>query len=195
MIKGILFDLDGTLVHLPTDYKIIQEKLKNIFQVNEDFSPLIPSIISRANEDGSKIDEAFEMICEQEMIAVQNLESMQGINDIMNFLKTKNCLVCLVTMQCRRVALEILNKLGITDFFSNIITRDESHDRFEQIQQTLEKMKLSPEQILVIGDTIYDMECAKKVGCQHLLFSNKNESDDDLKVIKNLVDIKDVINK
>ena len=184
MIKGVLFDLDGTLVQLPTDYKIIQEKLKNIFQTNEQFAPLIPSIIAKANEDKSKINEAFEIICEQEMIAIQNLESMQGVNDIMSFLKAKNCLVCLVTMQCRKAAMEILNKLDITEFFSNIFTRDESYDRFEQIQLTLEKMKLNPEQILVIGDTINDMECAKKAGCQHLLFSNKNESDNDLKIIK-----------
>ncbi len=195
MIKGVLFDLDGTLVHLPTDYKIIQEKLKNIFQTDEQFSPLIPSIITKANGDKSKINESFEIICDQEMIAIQNLESIQGVNDIIGFLKTKNCLLCLVTMQCRKAAMEILNKLGITDFFSNILTRDESYDRFEQIQRTLEKMKLNPEQILVIGDTIYDMECAKKAGCQYILLSDKNESDNDLKIIKNLADIKEVVNK
>jgi len=195
MIKGVIFDLDGTLVHLPTDYKTIQEKLKNIFQIDEQFSPLIPSIIAKAKGDNSKINQSFEMICEQEVIAVQNLEFMTGVNDIMSFLKAKNCLLCLVTMQCRKAAIEILNKLGITDFFTNILTRDESYDRFEQIQQTLEKIKLNPEQILVIGDTINDMKCAKKAGCQHMLFSDKNEGDINLKIIKNLADIKEVVNK
>jgi len=195
MIKGIIFDLDGTLVNLPTDYKIIQEKLKSIFQIDEPFSPLNPSIVDKANGDKSKINKAFEMICEQEMIAIQNLESMQGVNDIMSFLKAKNCLLCLVTMQCRKVAKEILNKLGIADLFSNILTRDESYDRFEQIQLTLEKIKLNPEKILVVGDRIHDMECAKKAGCQHILFSTKNEGNDNLKIIKNLADIKEVINK
>jgi len=93
MIKGIIFDLDGTLVNLPTDYKIIQEKLQNIFQIDEPFSPLIPSIVDKANGDKSKINKAFEIICEQEMIAVQNLESMQGVNDIMSFLKAKKLFV------------------------------------------------------------------------------------------------------
>ncbi len=68
----------------------------------------------------------------------------------------------------------------------------QSHLGYEENTQLL---KLNPEQTLVIGDTIYDMECAKKVGCQHLLFNNKNESDIDLKIIKNLADIKEVINK
>jgi len=39
------------------------------------------------------------------------------------------------------------------------------------------------------------MECAKKAGCQHILFSTKNERNDNLKIIKNLADIKEVINK
>ena len=31
MIKGIVFDLDGTLIQLPIDYKKIQKNLKKIF--------------------------------------------------------------------------------------------------------------------------------------------------------------------
>ncbi|MFQ5572909.1 MAG: HAD family hydrolase, partial [Nitrosopumilaceae archaeon] len=193
MIKGILFDLDGTLVKLPINYTTIQEKLKNIFQTEEQFAPLIPSIISKAKGDDSKIHDAFEMICDQEVIALKNLEVMHGVKDILSFLKTKNCFLCLVTLQCNKAAMEILNKLSITGFFSNIITRDESYDRFEQIQKTIEKIKLNPEQILVIGDTIYDVECAKKAGCQSILFSSKTEREAGLKIIKNLSDLKEMV--
>ncbi|HET6517337.1 MAG TPA: HAD family hydrolase [Nitrosopumilaceae archaeon] len=193
MIKVVLFDLDGTLVHIPTNYKIIQEKLKNIFQTDEKFSPLIKSIITKANGDESKINEAFELICEQEIAAVEDVQVVQGMKDIINFLKTKDCLVCLVTMQCRKAATKILNELNIMDYFSNIVTRDESYDRFEQIQKTLEIMKINSDQALVIGDTVNDMECAKKAGCQHLLLSTKYENDNNLKIIKKLAEIKEVI--
>lgn len=193
MIKGVLFDLDGTLVNLPTDYKTIQERLKNIFQTDEKFSPLIKTIITKANGDKSKINQAFEMICEQEMSAIQNVKVIQGVNDILSFLKSKDYFLCLITMQCRKVATKILNELQIINYFSNIITRDESYDRFEQIQKTLETIKIIPEQALVIGDTFYDMECAKKVGCQHLLLSSTYENNNNLKIIKNLAEIKEVI--
>lgn len=195
MIKGVLFDLDGTLVHLPTDYKIIQNELKKSFQTDEKFSPLIPTIIAKANGDQSKISKAFEMICEQEMIAVQNIQAKEEINDVLNFLKTKNCIMCLITMQCRKVVNRILDDLAIRNYFSNIFTRDESYDRSEQIQKTLEKMKLVPEQTLVIGDTVHDMECAKKANCQHILVSQKNESDNNLQTIKNLAEIKRMIDQ
>lgn len=193
MISGVLFDLDGTLVNLPTDYDIIQEKLKNIFQTDQKFSPLISTIIAKANGDKSKISQAFEMICDEEMSAVKNVKVMQGANDILSFLKSKDYFLCLITMQCRKVATKILNEFEIMSYFSNIITRDENYDRFEQIKKTLEVTKIMPEQALVIGDTNYDMECAKKAGCQHLLLNNTHENNNNLKIIKNLAEIKEVI--
>lgn len=193
MIKLILFDLDGTLVKLPTDYKIIQENLKKIFQTDKQFSPLIPSIISKAKGNKSKIHEAFEMICEQEIIAIKNLKIMDDIKDVLSFLKIKNYLIGLVTLQCNKATMMILNKLDITSLFSNIITRDESYDRFDQIQQTIMKLKIKPEQILVIGDTIYDMESAKKAGCQSILFGNTTDKEADLKIINNLSDLKEMV--
>jgi len=112
----------------------------------------------------------------------------------MNFLKAKDCTICLVTMQCKKAALKILNELGITNYFSNILTRDESHERFEQIHQTIEKMNLDPKQTLVIGDTANDMECAKKADCLYTLIHNE-KSNINLNTIKNLEEIKEMVNK
>jgi HAD superfamily hydrolase (TIGR01549 family) len=195
MIKGIIFDLDGTLVNLPTNYEIIQDKLKNFFETDKIFSPLIPSIIKEANEDNSKIEKSFEIICEQEMIAIRNLNHKPGVKDLIKFLKEKDCIVCLVTMQCRKVAIKILNELEVTKFFSNILTRDENYNRLEQIQETLKKMKFKPDQTLIIADTKHDMECAIKTGCLHrLVTDNDNKRDFDSKTIKHLSEIKRLIN-
>ena len=57
------------------------------------------------------------------------------------------------------------------NFFLNIISRDESYDRLEQIQKTIQIFNLNPNEILVVGDRIYDIESAKKAGC-HCILSN-----------------------
>ena len=49
MNKCIIFDLDGTLVKLPIRYELTQKKLKELFNTEFEFSPLIPSIIEQAN--------------------------------------------------------------------------------------------------------------------------------------------------
>ena len=51
MIKAIIFDMDGTLIRLPINYEKIFKKLKILFDTNDEFKPLIPSIISKSNGD------------------------------------------------------------------------------------------------------------------------------------------------
>lgn len=169
MIKAVIFDLDGTLVKLPIKYETIYNYLKNLFQTDENFQPLIPSIIKKASSNKIKINDAFEFLCKQEEIASEQLAIIDNSIDILNHFHLKNFTICLVTMQCRKVAEKILSKMGVSSLFSIIITRDENYDRFEQIKETILRLNLPPQNILVVGDRIHDVECAKKAGCQHIL--------------------------
>jgi len=62
MIKGIIFDLDGTLVRLPIRYEIIFKKLQNLFNTQDEFKPLIPTILEKANNDTKLLQQAFDLI-------------------------------------------------------------------------------------------------------------------------------------
>ena len=59
MIKGVIFDLDGTLIQLPINYVIIQKNLKEFFNISENLKPLIPTIIELSKNDQNKIKTAF----------------------------------------------------------------------------------------------------------------------------------------
>ena len=63
MTKCLIFDLDGTLVKLPIRYELLQKNLKEFFNVENNFSPLIPSIIEYAQNNQNVIEEAFELVC------------------------------------------------------------------------------------------------------------------------------------
>ena len=55
MIKGIIFDLDGTLIQLPINYEIVQNNLKFFFNTSKNLSPLIPTIVELSkNDENSK---------------------------------------------------------------------------------------------------------------------------------------------
>ena len=175
MIKGLIFDLDGTLVRLPIRYNLIQENLKTFFQTKEEFKPLIPSIIDKSSGNSLKIKNAFQSLCKEETLAAKNLEIISDAKNILEYFKSKNYLLGLITMQCKKAAKIAISKLDLPEnFFSNIISRDESYDRLEHIQKTIQIFNLNPNEILVVGDRINDIESAKKAGC-HCILSNSEK--------------------
>lgn len=191
MIKAIIFDMDGTLIRLPINYEKIFKKLKILFDTNDEFKPLIPSIISKSNDDSVLLQNAFDIICEEEIVASKDFEVIDGTIDILNYLRSKNFKLCLVTMQCQNAAKFALDKIQISKFFSSIITRDDANQRSDQIKKSLQTLELNPENVLMVGDRIHDVHSAKQVGCHAILFNaNKLNSFKESTVISELSQLK-----
>ena len=169
MIKGIIFDLDGTLVRLPIKYDKIFTKLQNLFDTQDEFRPLIPTIIKKANNDSKLVEKAFNIICEEEVIAANNFKAIDDSVNIINYFKSKNYSLCLVTMQCMNAAKIILDKMQILELFSSIVTRDVLHERHLQIKKSIDVLSLSTNEIIMVGDRINDVKSAKQVGCIPIL--------------------------
>ena len=193
MIKGIIFDLDGTLVRLPIRYEIIFEKLQNLFDTKDEFKPLIPTILKKANNDLELLQQAFDLICEEETLAANNSEVIDGAIDILNYFKKRNYSLSLVTMQCMKAAKLVLDKMQISELFSSIITRDDSNQRSTQIKKSIEILSLSPDKVMVIGDRIHDVKSAKQVGCSAILFNkDKLHSFEECQVISELSELAEI---
>ena len=194
MIKGIIFDLDGTLVRLPIKYDKIFTKLQNLFDTQDEFRPLIPTIIKKANNDPKLIAKAFNIICEEEVIAANNFKAIDDSVNIINYFKSKNYSLCLVTMQCMNAAKIILDKMQILELFSSIVTRDVLHERHLQIKKSIDVLPLSTNEIIMVGDRINDVKSAKQVGCPVILFNkDKLNSFTECQVISKLSELKKLI--
>ena len=186
MIKCLIFDLDGTLIRLPIRYEILQKNLKSFFQTEDNFSPLIPSIIDQAKNNQNVIDEAFKIVCDEELIATKTLEEIEGLHDVIKYATAKNYTISLVTMQCKRSLDIIIKKLNLEEKFSSILTRDDYHDRFLQIQKTCESLNFIPSDVTMIGDRIHDINSANQANCKSILV---NRDDIDSKKLIELINI------
>jgi len=190
MINGIIFDLDGTLVRLPIRYEVIFEKLQNLFDTQDEFKPLIPTILEKANNDAKLIQQAFDLICEEETQAANNFKIIDDAIGTLNYFKNRNYSLSLVTMQCMKATKLVLEKMQISELFSSIITRDDSTQRSIQIKNSVEILSLSPDNVMVIGDRIHDVKSAKEVGCSVILFNkDKLNSFKECRVISELVEL------
>jgi len=192
MIKGIIFDLDGTLIRLPIRYDLVQNNLKKIFNTQDEFKPLLEDIINFAKGNSVKIKEAFESICEEENKAVDNLEIIENAFDVLQFFKSKQLKLGLVTLQCRKAVEKIFVRSDQLNVFSSVISRDESYDRKEQIEKILEKIQLLPDETIVVGDRIHDAVSAKKVGCRAILVNREKSMQVDVETIEKLSNLKKI---
>lgn len=186
MTKCLIFDLDGTLIRLPIRYEVLQKNLKNFFHTEDNFSPLIPSIIEQAKNNQNVIDEAFKIICDEEFIATETLEEIEGLHDVINYVISKNYIISLVTMQCKTSLDIILKKLNLEKKFSSILTRDDYPDRFLQIQKTCELLNFTPSDVIMIGDRIHDINSANQANCKSILV---NRDDANSKKLTELINI------
>lgn len=166
MIKAVIFDLDGTLIHLPIDYGRLFKEFSKIMKT-EEVRPITEKI-SKLNKKTRK--RVFEIWDKFELEALRNFTvKKEGIILYQKFSKIPKALV---TMQGKNVVENINKRLGLS--FNFTITREDSLERTKQLQNAAQMLEAQPQNILFVGDTDDDYLAAKKIGCQFL--RAKNES-------------------
>jgi HAD superfamily hydrolase (TIGR01549 family) len=160
LIEAVVFDLDGTLVHLPIDYERLFEEFRRIMQV-DDVHPLL-EVVSKV--DAATRGQVFKAWEKAERVASANLTVNQdGMKLYEEFAEKPKALV---TMQGRTVVNAVLNRLGLA--FDVTVTREDSLNRAEQLEVTVKKLGLLVENVVFVGNTDVDSAAAVKVGCQFL---------------------------
>ena len=159
-VRLVIFDLDGTLVSLPVDYDKLKLEIRKILGI-DDISPI--------SEKLSKIDDVkrkkiFEIWTKFEFEALPKLKLVE--EGIELYRKYCNKIRCLVTLQGRRVTEAILERVNLS--FDFIVTRENSLFRSEQIELIIQKFKINPKNVLMIGDRESDKKAAEKVGCKFI---------------------------
>jgi len=160
MIKAVIFDLDGTLVHLPINYEKLFTEFRKIIGTSN-IHPLTQKISELDAKTKKKI---FDVWNNFELKAVPNLRlNMEGMALYKKFSKKRRALV---TMQGKPVVDIITGRLKL--HFDAIITREETLNRSEQLKIAAQKLGVSLSNILFVGNTNEDSLAAEKVGCKFL---------------------------
>ena len=160
MIKAVIFDLDGTLVHLPINYEKLFTEFKKIIGTS-DLHPLAQKVSELDTKTKKKI---FDVWNNFEIEAVSNLRlNTEGMGFYKKFSKKRKALV---TMQGKPVVDIITERLKL--HFDAIITREETLNRIEQLKIAAQKLGTSLSNVLFIGNTQEDSLAAEKTGCEFI---------------------------
>lgn len=158
MIKAVIFDLDGTLIQLPIDYKKMYATFSKIME-KEQIRPLLETVAKLDEKTKRQIFKAWD---NAELEVAENITpNQEGINLYQEYADKPKALV---TMQGKAIVKFVIDRYKFC--FDFVATREDSLSRAEQLIITVEKLKTPPAEVLFVGNTEGDAAAAEKVGCQ-----------------------------
>lgn len=179
-VKAVMFDFDGTLANTnPLIIKCFQHTyrvLKNEYISPEDIEkyfgePLGTSMAWRFGEN--KREEAMDIYRSFHAGRFDKLiEPFPGMDGAVKDLKKAGFLTALVTSRLKETTITGVEGFGLLEWFDCITTVDKLTKHKpdpEAILVTLEDLGVGPEEAVMIGDSKYDILCAKNAGCRSIL--------------------------
>ena len=194
MIKGLILDMDGTILdshdfHLEA-WKLLLKK----YNINKSESEIL-SLFGKTTEaiatnlfpsefDPVKVGEEKDNFF---LTLVSDICPFSGVDDLISRLKQKNYKICvassnpLITVQtiCTKCELDIDACVGVDEI-------EHGKPAPDMILAAASRLKLLPSECLVVGDSPYDIQAAKAANCKvvavltggHSLESLKREGPD-----------------
>jgi HAD superfamily hydrolase (TIGR01509 family) len=164
-IKAVIFDLDGTITRPFFNFDAIREEMgldKNSGPILESMQKMSP----RQRKDAEKI------LHYHEQQAVIESKLNDGAGETLESLCKAKIKIGILTRNKRSNALAIAKKHGL--HFDAVIDRDDGPvkpDAFG-ILRICEKFGIKPEEALMVGDYLFDLQCASSAGAIAVLLTN-----------------------
>jgi pyrophosphatase PpaX len=179
-INTVLFDFDGTIMDTNNvilqswqhTFRTVEGKERSLEEILSTFGEplyvtmekMLPQI---SVEEGAAIYRGFHYDHFTDLISL-----FPGIIELLDELKTRGLKIGLVTSRLRHTTEIGLNKYDMAKYFDAIITCDDT-EKFkpdpEPALVALERLGSKPEEALMVGDSIYDILCARGAGIKSAL--------------------------
>ena len=178
MIKGIIFDMDGTIVDsLPYHYeawKIFfnENKVENFSEKLNEYKgggtlDLMRTVYGNqySKKELKKMSEDKEKIFRK--IYKGEIKQILGFKKFLDELKSKDIMVGLASNAIRKNVSMIINELEIYDYFDSIICGDEvinGKPNPEMFNETIDRFNINKDECLIFEDSLEGVLAAKNSG-------------------------------
>ena len=154
-IKGVIFDMDGSVIESPYDWEKIRSDLDTRGK------PILAYIDNLKEPERSK---KWKILEKYEHEATKKANLKQGISEFLSFLKKKNIKKALVTNNSRENVSFILKKFKLE--FDYVLTRESGlwKPSGAPFLAVLNRFGLKEEECCVIGDSHFDMKAGAEAG-------------------------------
>ena len=188
-LKGIVFDLDSTLVQSHVDFPKMKKRIIKLLEGNghppDTLSPTDQTTViimehaerdwerqGKPEEERQRLRDIITGYMNQgELEAVDTLTEIPGVSKAVEKLKAKGIKLAILTRGHHEYAVEALKKTGMHDYFDLILGRGETPQPKpyrEAIDYTVRRMGLTVDDVVMVGDHQIDYDSAKNSRCRFI---------------------------
>jgi HAD superfamily hydrolase (TIGR01509 family) len=169
LIKAVIFDLDGTITQPYFDFDAIRQQMG----LPKDSGPVLESM---AKMSPPQRKQAEKVLHYHEQQAVIESTLNPGAKETLDALRAAGIRIGILTRNKRGNALAIAKKHSLK--FDAVVDRDDGPvkpDAFG-VLRICEQFKVKPQETLLVGDYLFDLQCAKAAGAVAVLLANHSQA-------------------
>ncbi|MCK5120022.1 MAG: HAD-IA family hydrolase [Candidatus Latescibacteria bacterium] len=181
MIRGVIFDMDGTITVPYIDWKALRAEIRA-----REGSTLIEYIESLDADERRWATGVLERF---ENEAAVHSELNGGVRDLLDLLKIRGIRTALVTNNNGRSMSLVLEKHGLT--FDVILSRDDGRIKpsAELVLKAMARLDLDQEEVVLIGDGRYDLWASEEAGIPFILLRHPDTEMDHQPAVTSLEEV------
>jgi len=179
-INTVLFDFDGTVMDTNEviiaswqhTFMTIEGKERSVGEILETMGEPLGVTMSKMFPDHD-VDEAVEIYRDYHRDSFgERIKLFPGMKELLASLKGKGYKLGIVTSRLTGTTMEGLEKYEIREYFDAVVTCDDCARHKpdpEPVNMALKKLGSKPEESVMVGDTAFDILCAKNAGVKSVL--------------------------
>lgn len=167
MIRGIVFDMDGTLVDSQLDFDAMRREMEL-----PDGLPILEAV---ATLPAAHAERCHTILHRHEHEGVQRATLLPGVAELLAELARLGIRTAIATRNSRAITAASLSKLALT--IEIALTRDDGPVKPDPwaVHEACRRWGLPPAEVLVIGDYKFDVECGRAAGCRTVLLTHPHD--------------------
>lgn len=163
-VRGVVFDLDGTLVIQELNFEAIRREIGI-----PSGTPLLEAL---ENMPENRKAFAWDVLGRHEQTAALAARLNPGVAPFLSWLETRAVRQGLLSRNSRAAVDVVLGRCGL--HFDPVVTRDEApyKPHPQGLWQICEAWRLAPAEVLMVGDYLYDLQAGQNAGVRTALVTH-----------------------
>ncbi len=174
-IKAVLFDMDGTLIDTSDlIFRSFEYALNTVLhtQIPREellwtFGRPLENIMNTLG--GDKAEELLNAFRTYSMAHRTEIALFPHVTEVLDFLHSHGIKTAIVTSRIASSTMYDLEIVDLSNAFDVIITPEATTEHKPHpapAQKALERLNIAPENAIMIGDSVYDLQCGSQAGCK-----------------------------